>query len=299
MDIWRHLPPLAALRAFCAWAETGSMTAAGVALNVSHAAISQQIRALEAHLGLALIERGSGTVQLTEDGARLAHALRSGFGEMARVVAELTGAEAGRPLLVTTTPSFAAGWLLPRLPRFRAAHPGVELRLDPASETRPLVAGGIDLAIRFGDGRWPGLEATHPLATDIVVAGSAALTHGIAENDIAALADLPWLTEPGCEQHVELFRQHGLTGFRGQTLYLPGPMLLQALRDGQGVALTASLLIADDVAEGRLRVLAPVQRAQNYWLVHRPGPLRPPARAFASWLRREAAADARPRQIAV
>ena len=99
MDIWRHLPPLAALRAFCAWAETGSMTAAGVALNVSHAAISQQIRALEAHLGLALIERGTGTAQLTEDGARLADALRSGFGEMARVVAELTGAEAGRPLL--------------------------------------------------------------------------------------------------------------------------------------------------------------------------------------------------------
>lgn len=141
MDIWRTLPPLAALRAFAAWVDCGSMTAAGAALNVSHAAISQQIRALETHLGLALVDRSSTPPQPTAEGAQLAETARSGFGAMARCVAELTGADAARPLQVTTSPGFAASWLLPRLGQFRAAHSGHQHHAGPDTGTLPADTG--------------------------------------------------------------------------------------------------------------------------------------------------------------
>jgi LysR family glycine cleavage system transcriptional activator len=156
MDIWKILPPLAALRAFSAWAETGSMTSAGARLNVSHAAISQQIRALEDHLGLSLLDRQVNPPRPTADGRHLATALTTGFETMARAVAELTAVEAGRPLQITTTPGFAAEWLLPRLAGFRAAHPEISLVIDPSVELCSLTPGGNDLALRYGRGDWPG-----------------------------------------------------------------------------------------------------------------------------------------------
>ena len=100
-------PPLSALRAFAALAETGSFTKAGEALNVSHAAISQQVRALEERLGVPLLPRDGRRGALTAEGERLAAALHAGFGGIARAVDELTGGDALRPLQVTTTPAFA------------------------------------------------------------------------------------------------------------------------------------------------------------------------------------------------
>ena len=128
---WRSLPSLSALRAFAALAETGSFTRAGAALNVSHAAISQQVRALEERLGVALLPRDGRRGVLTPAGERLAAALEAGFGGIARAVDELTGADADRPLHVSTTPAFAANWLMPRLASFRHEHPEVELMLNP------------------------------------------------------------------------------------------------------------------------------------------------------------------------
>src|SRR5688572_1443612 len=106
------LPPLAALRALAAFAETGSVVAAGAVLNVSHPAVSQQLRALETHLGVALFDRGGRGLRLTAGGERLAAAVTAGFAQMVRAVEELTGADADRPLMVTTTAAFASGWLL-------------------------------------------------------------------------------------------------------------------------------------------------------------------------------------------
>ncbi|MGA0543150.1 LysR family transcriptional regulator [Neotabrizicola sp. VNH66] len=288
MDIWRNLPPLAALRAFAAWAETGSMTAAGQALNVSHAAISQQIRALESHLGLSLLDRSGPLPQITTDGQVLAQELRAGFGGMARVVAELTGADALRPVQLTLTQGFASSWLLPRLPDFRKAHPGVELRLDSMALDRPLVPGGVDLSIRFGRGDWPDLEAQPLVPSAMIVVGTPDLAQGVTPGDFAALARLPWLTEPNCPCHTDLLARHGQSLPPGATVYLPAPMLLQAVREGQGLALAARLLIEEDLAAGRLVMLAEVGPAEHYWLVQRLGPLRPAARVFARWLMKTA-----------
>jgi DNA-binding transcriptional LysR family regulator len=155
MTDFHALPPLAALRAFAAFVEAGSLVRAGAALNVSHAAVSQQLRALETHLGVALFDRSGQALRLTAEGQRLAEAVVSGFEAMGRAVEELTGRDAGRPLMVTTTSSFAAGWLLPRLADFRARHPGIDLMIDPSPEVKPLAPGGFDVALRYGAGADP------------------------------------------------------------------------------------------------------------------------------------------------
>ncbi|GAB1478530.1 LysR substrate-binding domain-containing protein [Paracoccaceae bacterium] len=289
MDIWRNLPPLAALRAFAAWVDCGSMTAAGAALNVSHAAISQQIRALEGHLGLALVDRSTTPPQPTAEGAQLAETARSGFGAMARCVAELTGADAARPLQVTTSPGFAASWLLPRLGQFRAAHPGISLMLDPTPALCALTPGGIDIALRYGRGDWPGLEAHLMIPTPLVVVAAPDLVRDIPAGDIGALTRLPWIDEMGADDAVALFDRHGLRREGGAVVALPGMFKIEAARAGQGIAITSRMFVQADIAAGRLRVLHEVANGKAYWLVHRPGVLRPAARAFAAWVLRESA----------
>lgn len=287
MDIWKTLPPLAALRAFAAWSDSGSMTAAGQRLNVSHAAISQQVRALEGHLGLALVDRSTAPPRLTADGARLAEALRAGFGGMARTIAELTGADAGRPLQITTSPSFAGAWLLPRLARFRTQHPEISLMLDPATELRALTSGGIDLAVRYGLGQWPGVEVQLLMPTPLAVVAAPHLVEGVGQGDLAALTRLPWVEEPGTDDRGALFGSHGLTVEGGGMVSLPGNLMIEAARGGQGIAIISRLLVQGDLEAGRLRLLHQVDNGKGYWLVRRPGPLRPEARAFTRWILQE------------
>ena len=105
---WTNLPPLTALRAFAAYADTGAMAEAGARLNVSHAAISQQIKALEDHLGLSLLDRARGGGALTPEGRAVADATLTGLFDIATLCAELTGRDADRPLHISTTPSFAS-----------------------------------------------------------------------------------------------------------------------------------------------------------------------------------------------
>lgn len=161
------MPSLSALRAFAALSEAGSFTRAGEALNVSHAAISQQVRALEGHLGVSLILRDRrGT--LTPDGERLAQALHGAFAAIGRAVEEVTGGDATRPLQVSTTSAFAISWLMPRLSEFRLQHPEVELMVNPTATLVEVGPGGIDVAIRFGRGPWRGLESTLLVRTSMV-----------------------------------------------------------------------------------------------------------------------------------
>ncbi|MFT4150199.1 MAG: LysR family transcriptional regulator [Paracoccaceae bacterium] len=286
MDIWRNLPPLACLRAFAAWADTGSMTAAGAALNVSHAAISQQIRALEVHLGLTLLDRSTHPPRPTPEGQRLAAALTEGFAAMARMVAELTGADAGRPVQITTSPGFAQVWLLPRLPRFRAENPDVSLMLDPSIDLRPLIPGGLDIAIRYGRGEWPGLESRLLMPTPLVAVAAPALLDGIAPDDLSALSRLPWIEETGTDDQLAVMDVQGLRR-EGAVVSLPGGLKVDAVRAGQGIAVLSRLFVERDIASGRLRELHRIENGKGYWLVHRPGPLRPGVRAFARWMLRE------------
>ncbi|MFT7060559.1 MAG: LysR family glycine cleavage system transcriptional activator [Pseudorhodobacter sp.] len=285
---WRDLPPLSALRAFAAFAEAGSVAKAGAAIGVTHAAISQQIRGLEAHLGLALVSRKSRDLALTAEGRQLADAALTGFAEMARMTRSLTGADAARALQITTTPAFAGGWLMPRLADFRAQHPGIDIVIDPTPSLRRVGPEGVDIAIRYGGGNWPGLEA-HPLIqSSVVVVAAPGLIGPVT--DIAELVDLPWLQELGTTETTAFFEKHGLerNALIGLTS-MPGNLMLEAARAGQGVAVFARAFVENDLVAGRLQLLFEDDEREGYFAVIYPGRLRAPTKAFVAWLQRQAA----------
>lgn len=289
---WRELPPLSALRAFAAFVETGSVVAAGDALSVSHAAVSQQLRALENHLGVSLLDRSGRAMRLTSDGEILAHGCSEGFDQIARAIALVSGAEASRPLHVSPTPSFAAAWLMPRLPEFRAAHPGLSIVLDPTPELVKLAPGGVDVSIRYGNGDWPGLQAELLLESAMVVVAAPPLIEGVDTSDPVNLSALPWLEEVGTTESTRWLDARGVgRDMRGSLIQVPGNLLLDGARDGQGVAVTVRHFVEPDIQSNRLCVLhEDATPGVGYHLVTRPGVQRPPLKAFISWIRKAARA---------
>ncbi len=287
---WRDMPRLSSLRAFETAARQASFSKAAVELNVTHAAISQQVRQLETYLDRPLLVRSGRGVVLTEDGTVLSRSLTESFGAIARGVTAIAGREASRALHVTTTPTFALGWLLPRLADFRELHPGIELLLNPTPDIVDLALAGIDLAIRFGTGNWPGVEAELLLPSHFVVVARPDLVADIQIDGPADLLSLPWLQETGTNEISRWLAGHGvLMPSLMHITHLPVYMLLPALRDGQGVTATTSAVVEPDVAAGRLSVLFEERRpAEGYYLVKRPGVLRSQARIFATWLRQQA-----------
>jgi len=287
---WRHLPPLAALRAFAAFVDTGSVVAAGAALSVSHAAISQQLRSLEAHLGVSLLDRSGRAMQLTPEGEILAQGCLDGFAAIARAIALVTGAEAARPLYISPTPSFAAAWLMPRLSEFRALHPGVNLVLDPTAELVTLAPGGVDVSIRYGVGGWEGLKDELLVETSMVVVAAPGLLEGHDRTDLSRIGELPWLEEVGTSESTRWLLTHGVPGgLRGTLTQVPGNLMLDGARDGQGAAVTVRTFVEADIQAGRLVVLhEDVTRGAGYHLVTRQGVHRPQLQAFLRWIRKAA-----------
>lgn len=291
------LPPLAALRAFEATARHLSFSAAARELNVTHVAVGQQVRRLERHLGAVLVARSGRGVELTPDGARLAGRLVEGFGLVRAALAEFAEASSDRPLRITLTPMFAATWLMPRLAAFRADHPEIELMLNPSPDLVDLRREDYDLAIRFGTGDWPGLEAEPFIASGFIVVAAPSVIEGVRLETHADLAKLPWVLQQGSDEFDVWLATHGVhVENKHDVTHLPGYMLLPAAREGQGAALASRVLVEDDLRSGRLVGLfedaAYRGSSAGYYIVHRPGPLRPPARAFLRWLKRAAKGDA-------
>lgn len=284
---WRRLPSLSALRAFAAFAEARSLEQAGVRIGVTHAAIWQQIRALEGELGVALVDRGGRRLTLTVDGQRLAEALSQGFSQIATTIAQITGADETAPLRITTTPSFAAGWLMPRLPDFRAHHPAIDIAIDPAPEMRE-IGREADVGLRYGNGGWPGLDAQLILRSSIVVVAAPSLVPAGRVADLSYLAGLPWLQELGTNEASTFLDGNGLTRRKGAAIIsLPGNLMLDAARDGQGVAVVARAFVEGDLAAGRLRLLMEDPDKEGYFLVTRPGPQRAAVKSFTRWVLRQ------------
>lgn len=289
------LPPLAMLRAFEAAARHGSLSDAGRELNVTHAAISQQVKKLEAWLDRPLIRRAGRGVALTPDGAQLAQGLTAGFDALRDALSAFVEEDADRPVNVTMTPNFAMFWLMPRLARFRDAHPGIELRINPTGAAVDMLDRSHDLAIRYGNGGWPGLEDTPLILTRFLICAAPALAAQVEGKPPEALLSLPWLQELDTDEVRMWQRMEGIEAPPpARVTSLPGPMLMQALRDGQGVGSVAEIFALPDLEAGRLAAVHVGKRTgTGYHIVRRPGPLRAPAKAFADWLRREAAADAK------
>lgn len=225
---------------------------------------------------------------LTPDGQALAKAAISGFEDMARVVSALTGAEDARPLHISTTTSFAASWLMGRLPAFRAQHPDIDLIIAPSADRQDPTPGGVDLAIRYGPGDWPGLAVTPFLDAPIIGVASPDLVGPEPSGDPAVLAQFSWLQELGSHEASDWLARHGvaLVGQSG-VLRAPGNLMLDAARAGQGIAITTTIAAADDLASGRLVKLFTQDEARGYFLVTRPGVQRAALRKFIAWLRKQ------------
>lgn len=284
---WNRLPPLTALRAFQAVASLGSLSAAARALNVTHAAVAQQVRGLEAHLGLALLHRAGRGMALTAEGGDLARALTEGFGTIATGVQALRASGADRPVRITLTPSFATQWLMPRLKDFWDRHPDIALTLHPDARVLDLQRDGLDLGLRYGNGLWPGVEAAFLAPGRMAVACAPALLAGRASLTAAQMQDMEWLLAHDWPEQDNYLQSLGLDPPRLSRTEFPGEDLsLAAARQGLGLIVESLALMEDDIAEGRL-VLIHDSRTHlpAYFVVTPPGPQRAAVRAFLKWLR--------------
>ncbi len=283
---WREMPPLTALRAFQAVAQAGGYSAAARLLNVTHAAVAQQVRALEEHLGRALVARAGRAVALTADGARLAQALDEGFGAIAAGVASLRQSDADRPVRISLTASFAAQWLMPRLRQFWARHPEIGLSLHPDSRVVDLRREGMDLAIRYGKGRWPGVGARFLASAGLMVAGAPALMAGRASLTAAEMAAMDWVLARNWPEQDDYLRSLGLDpAALSSTEISDETLAIAAARQGFGLVVESRALLADDIAAGRLVAVCDSRDTlPAYFVVTPPGPARPQVRAFLNWL---------------
>ncbi|MEM9634748.1 MAG: LysR family transcriptional regulator [Pseudomonadota bacterium] len=285
---WRTLPSLNSLRAFAAVAEEKSLSAAGRELNVTHAAVSQQVKSLETFLGLQLVVREGRGIALTPEGEQLFRGISSGFEAIQDTVDELLHQDVGRPLNITMTPSFAISWLMPRINDFRLKHQDIELMLNPTAENIELKPGGVDLAIRFGRGDWPGLESELLFKTNFVVVGATRLVGDCGIKKPEDILEYPWLQEYGTNELVIWLEKQGIVP-KGKLniTHLPGYMVLEGIRRGEGISATAEVFVEADIAAGNLKVLFrdAVYTGSGYHLLTRPGVNRPPLKAFMSWIR--------------
>jgi LysR family glycine cleavage system transcriptional activator len=208
---WAEFPTLNSLRAFSAVAETSSFSRAAVSLNVTHAAVSQQVKALEERIGLTLIERKGKNIGLTTEGKSLAHDLTLGFTAIHDGVKALTHASTERVVQVTMPPAFAVSYLMPRIAGFQREHPEIRLMLNPTADIMELTPGGIEVAIRYCDGVVPGMVVTPLLKSDMVVVGARDLVRGKNFSNPAALCDLPWLQEVGSNDTAEWMERQKIT----------------------------------------------------------------------------------------
>jgi LysR family glycine cleavage system transcriptional activator len=294
-----RLPPLNALRTFEAAARHLSFTAAAEELFVTAAAVSHQIRSLEEHLGTALFHRSNRALVLTEAGMLLLPDVREAFARLSNAIRGLRRHAFAGPLTVAVPPSFAAKWLVPRLSRFRARCPDIEVTLISSNELVDFGSEDVDLAIRYGTGLYPGLHAELLTATEFFPVCSPKLAQGapplIVPDDlrhVVLLHDEVPITLPTVPSWETWLKAAGVTGVDvGQ-----GPRFntsfftLEMAVSGMGVALAQSTLVSADLAEGRLlrlfSVSIPVEL--SFFVVGPPATFeKAKVKAFRDWLHEE------------
>lgn len=303
MEMFRKLPPLNALRAFEASGRHLSFTKASDELGVTPAAVSHQVRQLEDYLGVALFRRLTRAVHLTDAGQSCLPLMTQGFDKLAEAISVLHSLEQSGALTVSVTPAFASKWLVPRVERFNAIHPDIDLRISACMKLADFRSDLVDVAIRYGKGQYPGLradtlfaESVTPMCSPALLQGPrplrtpADLRHHTLLHDESAFIIGPtpdwrvWLKLAG---HEDVDASHG-------TRFSHAADALQAAIGGLGVVLGRESLATSDIAAGRL--IRPfeltLQTDFAYYLV-RPDVAedRPKVAAFRQWILEEVQRD--------
>lgn len=292
--------PLNALRAFAAVYSTGGIRAAARELAVAHSAVSRHLKELEVWLGVPLIRRGGGRrgLFLTPQGEALGKAALAGFSEIQQAAAALREARSPNSVTISTTSSFAARWLLPRLPALEAAHRGIEVSVIIDQKLGDLDGGDQDFAIRMGRGPWPDLQC-EPLMDDALYPViSPALWKASGRPDKpAALRRLRLLHDRDPQAGWVIWKDaYGPASLdiRKGPRFASSDILLRAAMQGQGVALARHQLAQTEVAAGLL--IRPMKTLNiplgpSYWIVRsRHAPARPAVSTVVAWLKKQAAA---------
>ena len=295
----RRLPALNALKAFEAAARHESFTRAAEELCVTQGAVSHQVKALEAELGIKLFNRERQRLIITEAGRDYLAVLRDAFDRIAVGTERLVQRQTSGVLTVSTSPDFAAKWLVNRLGRFAEAHPGIDLRISATLHHIDFAREDVDLAVRHGDGSWAGLDVARLSTEQLFAVCSPKLLRG--RQRISKPADVLKFPLLHLDDRKDWARWLEAAGVANAEL-AHGPvlnrasMIIDAAVDGQGIALARTTLAAWDLINGRLvRPLAETLRlSKTYWIVcPKATSALPKIKIFREWLLAEAADDSR------
>ena len=265
-----RLPPLAALRAFEAAARLENFSRAADEIHVTHGAVSHQVRALEAFVGVRLFTREGRGVVLTGDGRALAAEIRAALAQIGAAAETIRRRAQSNRLTISVLPSFGSRWLMPRIGGFMAAHPDWEINIDSSAALADFARDGIDVAVRFGRGPWPGLGGEWLMDDEYILAASPKLNRGRLPRRPDQLARYPllradaepwraWCTAAGVDLKLPN------TGVDYQDM----GVMLQAAIEGQGIILTRHTIAAAEIEKGTLVQLfdVAVPSSLAYWIV--------------------------------
>jgi LysR family transcriptional regulator, glycine cleavage system transcriptional activator len=294
----RRLPPLNALKVFEAAARRESFTRAAEELSVTQAAVSQQVKALEVALGITLFNRERQRLVITDAGREYLAVIRDALDRISVGTDRLVQRRSARILTVSTSPDFAAKWLVHRLGRFAENHPDIDLRVSASTHHVDLARDQVDLAVRHGEGDWAGLEVVRLCSERLFPVCSPKLVGG--RRPIMKASDLlrfPLLRLSDWTTWSQWFDAAGVSNpvMRGPVLN-QASMLIDAAIDGQGIALARTALAAWDLLNARLVIPINVflRMQKTYWIVcPKATSSSPKIKTFRAWLLAEVAEDAR------
>lgn len=286
-----RLPPLQTLRAFEATGRRMSMTLAAQELHLTHGAVSRQIKALEDHLGVQLFRRMTRKIELTDAGISFFGVVTRLLSELAREAENIRRKNDSSRLVVSSGVSFASKWLTSRLHKLMARYPDLEVHLEVTDAAVDFATGHVDVALRYGAGQYPFAAAERIMNETVFPVCAPAYRDrmgGLPSPD--ALAKCQLIHEIGMNTTWERwFSMMELPYPRARgSGYSLGSMSIEAAIRGEGVALGRSVLVAEDVAAGRLVALFPQAKLDVEWgydLVYRIGNQdHPKVRAFRTWM---------------
>jgi LysR family glycine cleavage system transcriptional activator len=291
----RKLPPLNSLPSFEAAARLLNFSKAAEELSVTPGAISRAIKTLEDQLDVSLFDRETRTVRLTAIGEPYARAVRDMLEQLASATATVTTRRSDSTLNVSTSDGFAGRWLVPRLYRFHGAYGDIDVRVSTTGKLTNFLGDGIDIAVRYGGGNYPGLtseflagEEVFPVCSPKLLKGAHPLRkpedlkHHTLIRDSYPIDWTAWLSSAGVK---------GVNPRKGLT-FDSYTFAVEAAVKGEGVALGRTMLVADDLAAERL--VRPfkhtVKAASSFFLVYPPEAIRQrKIRVFREWLYSEIA----------
>jgi LysR family transcriptional regulator, glycine cleavage system transcriptional activator len=294
-----RLPPLNALKAFEAAARHEIFTRAAEELCVTQGAVSHQVKALEAELALKLFNRERQRLIITEAGKDYLTVVRDALDRIAVGTERLLQRQNAGVLTVSTSPDFAAKWLVHRLGHFADAHPGIDLRVSATLHHVDFAREEVDLAVRHGEGSWPGLDTVRLSAEQLFAVCSPKLISGRRRlNKPADILNFPLLHLDSRADWTNWLQAAGLDGadvMHGPVLNRAS-MVIDAAINGQGIALARTTLAAWDIINGRLvRPFSESLRlSKTYWIVcPKATATVPKIVTFRDWLLAEASSDLR------